>query len=374
LKRCVNLMNIPRLQNKSFLRPTVLWLAFVLSMLLLLQSGETKYDSLMRMLIQWDARLYLSIARDGYEMYPCEYNPSYICGNVGWFPMYPLVGSIVASVGLDHRLAMLGLSWAALWLAMLLLYRLVAKKWDDRTALLTLICMLLYPGSFYFLTAFPYAMFLLLVVLVFYLVETRRYGWLALPCAMLAVTYPSGIVVLLPLLWILVSSFKELSPKERFSLIGGVVAVGLALLLYCLYYWYRFDDFFLYFRFQAQSYYAHQAAFPLWTIGRSLIEFPWSNPVSLMLLFAIATAALFYSRRLPGWWQVFMFGLLLFTPTVGTTDCYYRHIVAAFPLFVMVALKWQNRRRRWLAPVYAVVCLALMFWVYLPSYRAGSLM
>jgi hypothetical protein len=367
-------MIIPRLKSKSFLWPTLLWLAFALSMLLLLQSGPTKYDSLMRTLIQWDARLYLSIARDGYEMFPCDYDPSYICGNVGWFPMYPLVGSIVGSVGLDHRWAVLGLSWLALWLALLLMYRLVAMKWGDRVALFSLVFMLLFPASLYFLTAFPYALFLVLVLLVFYLLETKRYAWLALPCACLAVTYPSGIVVTLPLVWVLVSSWGKLSSKQRLSLIAAVAAVGSALLLYCLYYWYRFDDFFLYLRFQSQSYYAHQATFPLWTIGRSLVELPWSSPVGLMLLFTIATSALFYSRKLPGWWQAFMFGLLLFTPTVGTTDCYYRHILVAFPMFVMVALAWHDPRRRWLLPAYVVACLILMLTTYLPSYRAGGLM
>ncbi len=367
-------MNISRLKSKSFLWPTALWLVFVVVILLLLQTGPTKYDSLMRTLIQWDGRLYLSIARDGYEMFPCEYNPAYICGNVGWFPMYPLLGRIIGWSGLDHRLALLGLSWVLLWLAMLVLYRIVADKWNHRTAVLTLVCMLLFPGSFYFLTAFPYALFLALAVLALYLLETKRFGLLAIPCGLLAVTYPSGVVIALPILWVLISSFKKLSPKERLSLVGALAAIGLALLLYCLYYWWRFDDFFLYLRIQSQSYYAHQASFPLWTIGRSLVELPLTSPVSLMLLFSIITTALFFTRKLPGSWQVLMFDLLLFTPTLGTTDCYYRHIVVAFPLFLMVALAAQHRRRRWLLPIYAVICLVLTLTVYLPAYRAGMLM
>ena len=45
-------MNISRLKSKSFLWPTALWLAFVFVILLLLQTGPTKYDSLVRTLIQ----------------------------------------------------------------------------------------------------------------------------------------------------------------------------------------------------------------------------------------------------------------------------------------------------------------------------------
>ena len=367
-------MIISRLKSKSFLLPTLLWLVFLLSFLLLLQTGQTKFDSLLRTLIQWDGRLYLSIARDGYEMYPCAQDPTNICGNAGWFPMYPIVACLPALIGLDHRIAILAVSWLSLWLALLVLYRLVDRRFGDRVALISLVSLLLFPGSFYYLTAFPYALYLMFAVIAVYLLDTKQYRWLALPCAALALTYPSGVVIAAPVLWVLVTRFRQLSSNDRISLAAAPVAMGLALSAFCLYYYWRFDNFFLYFTIQAQSYYAHEPAFPLWTIARSLIDLPWNSPVVLILLFTMLVTGLFYTKKLPGPWQVYLFCLLLFTPTVGTTDCYYRHIVVAFPLFVMVALAVTGPCRRKLLPLYILVCLILIFAVYLPAYKAGVLM
>lgn len=367
-------MNILRLKSKSFLLPTLLWLLFLLTFLILLQTGPTKFDSLLRTLIQWDGRLYLSIARDGYDMYPCANDPINICGNAGWFPMYPIAARLLALTGLDHRIAILAVSWLSLWLALLVLYRLVKRRYGDRVALISLVCLLLFPGSFYYLTAFPYALYLLLAVIALHLLDTEQFRWLALPCAALTLTYPSGFVIAAPVLWVLATRFKQLSKSSKLSLAGTPVAMALALLTYCLFYYWRFDNFFLYFTIQAQSYYAHEPAFPLWTIARSLIDLPWTSPVGLILLFTTFATGLFYTKKLPAPWQVYMFSLLLFTPTAGTTDCYYRHIVIAFPLFVMIALAVTEPRRRKLLPLYIVVCLVLIYTVYLPAYKAGALM
>lgn len=367
-------MNLSILKSKSFQVPTLLFLAFVLTFLTLLQTGPTKYDSLLRTLIQWDSRLYLSIARDGYELFPCGDDPSHLCGNVGWFPMYPLAAGLLARFGLEYRYALLTVTWLSLWLALLMLFRLVARRFGERAAFISLICLLLFPGSFYLLTGFPYAFFMLLLAAALYLLDTENYRWLALPCCLLCVTYPSGLVIGLPVVWVLATKYKQISQTDRNSLITTVVAMGATLLAFCFYYYWRFDDFFLYFTFQSQSYYAHEITFPLWTIIRSLHALPWSHPVALILMFVIVVTVLFYSRKLPRTWHILMFGLLLFTPSAGTTDCYYRHIVVAFPLFVMVALAVTGPRRRWLLPLYIVVCLILTFTVFLPAYKAGALM
>ena len=51
-----------------------------------------------------------------------------------------------------------------------------------------------------------------------------------------------------------------------------MVAMVLSLVSYFVYYWWKFDDFLLYFHFQGQSYYGHEATFPLWAFIASLRE------------------------------------------------------------------------------------------------------
>jgi hypothetical protein len=373
-----NAVNSSFWKNRRFWVPTLLWLASVLAYVVLLQTGEVKYDSLLRMLTQWDGQHYLSIARDGYEKFPCPWGKEYICGNIGWFPFYPLLGRLVGQVigplGLDMRVAMLAVSWLALWLALLVLYRLVENKFGPRSALYSVAALLLFPSSFYFLTAFPYSVFLLLAVCVFYGLEKEKYFPIIPAVGALAVTYPSGMVVGLPLLATLIIKWKNLKPNQRWSLLFALLTICLALVLYFGYYWWRFGDFFLYQRFQSQSYYAHRPTFPFLPIVNTLISFRWDDPVFIMLSFLLIVTVAFYSRTIPVPWQVFMFGILLFTPSFGTTTCYYRHIVVAFPLYTMIGASAQSQRRRYFLIPYALVSLVLMWEIFLPYYKTGKLM
>jgi len=367
-------MRFVNLKSKGFCLPTTLFLVFVVVQVALLQTGHRRSYTLSGNLIQWDAEHYLSIARDGYETFPCGFDPSYICGNIGWFPFYPMVTRAVASLGLDTRTALILVSWLSLWLALLILYRLVANRFDSRVALYSLVAMLLFPGSFYFLTGFPYSLYLLLTVSIFYLLESNRL-WGVIPLmACLAVTYPSGIVIGLPILFVLVSKWTKTDNRSRLALTVGLAGIGLALVAHFSYYWLEFGDFFLYMKFQAQSYYAHHVNFPLLVIARTLSTLPLRQPECIMLIFTISVVILFYRRRIPVSWQIFMFGVLLFTPTMGTTTCYYRHIVVAFPLFVMIADNINSRWRRYALGVYAVVSIYLNLSILLRDFKAGVLM
>jgi hypothetical protein len=366
-------MQLSYVKSNRFLWPTTLLAVFMLVFLVGLTSGSVKYTSLERMLIQWDGQHYLSIARDGYEMFPCPRGPHQICGNVGWFPLFPLTGRAVAWLGLDVRWALLLAGWLALWAALLLLFDLVRRQFDTTTAAGTLVALLAFPSAFYFLTAFPYALFLLLAVLTMWLLQQEHFSWLWLPSGLLAVTYPSGVVIVLPLIWYLVSRWRTLSAHGKAGLLGGVASVGAALSAYAGYYWYRFDDLLLYARFQNQPMYAHEPAFPLLTIFESLRNYSTSYSVTLIISAVVVMLVAFYRTKVPATWQLFMFGILLFTPAAGTTDCYYRHIVVAFPLAVMVGLALNDRRRRWLVPAY-IICAQVMAWVgYLPQYKEGRL-
>ncbi|MFQ5498840.1 MAG: hypothetical protein ACE5FH_04130 [Candidatus Zixiibacteriota bacterium] len=370
----VNLMKLNRIHSKSFFPPLVVFVIYLGIMLGLFMAGGGKYYSLQRALMQWDGQHYLSIARDGYVKFPCSFDRTYICGNVGWFPFYPIVASTIALSGLSINAAMLVTSWAAFAIALVLLYQLLLARFDRRVALTSLIALLLYPGSFYFLTSFPYALYLLLSITTFRLLHHGRYGWLPLPVGLLAITYPSGIVIGLPLLWILVAQWRSLQVSQRLWLSGSLASIGLTLFLYGCFYWWKFGDFFLYSRFQGQSYYAHEPAFPLTVIYETLTVLPITQPVPLMLLFAGLITAVFFTRRLPAPWQIYLFGLLLFTPTFGTTDCYYRHLVVAFPLFVLVGLGVRSKWRMAFIGVYVIAAIVLLLTVYLPAYKMGQLM
>jgi hypothetical protein len=369
-----HVQNMQRLFTRTTIFPTTLFVIFLGVTLTLLSTGQRKYESLLRVLSQWDGQHYLSIARDGYQILPCEGLPAnFICGNVGWFPLYPLIGKVVLITGIDARFGMLALSWLAIWGALVLLYRLLSKMFDSTIAKVSCVLLLLFPTSFYFTCVFPYSWYLLLTVVTMTLLYEGRYQWLFIPCGMLAATYPSGALIGLPVAYEFFVRRKELSTQAQTYLLVALLAIPTAIVLYFTYYWIAFDDFLLYTHFQGQSYYAHKLSIPLVTLFLSFKSMPIMHPEILAVLFAFGTLILFYTRKLPIGWLLFMLGVLLFTPTFGTTQCYYRHIVVAFPLSVMVALAWQSKRK-WLVPVYAIVALWLYVTVYLPQFKLGTLM
>jgi len=367
------LMDLQALKRKSFLLPLALFVLFTVSVCVLLSTGAVKHDSLVRTLTQWDGQHYLSIARDGYVKFPCQSNPQEICGNTGWFPLYPMLGWLLSQVGIPVGYAMIVVSWLALLAALLLLYRLLKRKFDRRTAITSLVALLLFPSSFYYLTVFPYSLSLLLAVITFDLMERHKYTFLWLPVALLTVAYPSGVVIGLPIAWILFRDWRTLDSKDRLALCASLAAIGLALVAYFAYYWIVFDDFWLYVHFQAKSYYSHKPTVPLIPIVNSLITLPYYHPVFISLVFGLVGAMLFITRRIGAPWLIYLFAILLFTPTMGTTDCYYRHITMAFPFSVMVGLAMQTRRRV-LAIAWLLLSAFLAVAFYLRWYKIGVLM
>jgi hypothetical protein len=361
-------------KSQSFWFPTVCVIAFLAVVVVVFQTGDLKYQSLSRGLSQWDGQHYLSIARDGYEKYSCYWNTSYICGNIGWFPFYPLTGRLVALTGISINWSLIISSWVALWLALLILYRLVESKYDRTTAVYATLALLLFPTSFYFATGFPYSLYLLLATLTFYLIHKEQYPWLMLLTGFLAVTYPSGSVIGLPIAYHLLRNWKKLTNVGRMQLLGAMAFMGVAILTYFTYNYLKFGDFFLYLTYQHQSFYGHHLSFPLITIYSALTNLPADHPHFLITVLTVGVVVLTYSRRLDIESQLLMFGILLFTPTFGTLLCYYRHIVVAFPLFVMIGLAANCRWRRYLVAIYAVVSLVLAWEVFVPAFKKGLLM
>ncbi len=375
LRVCGNLMIISRLKSKSFWIPTVLFFLFLISFVIVMQTGQVKYYGVNRTLSQWDGQHYLEIARDGYQKFPCAYNPSYICGNVGWFPFYPLLGWIFSLGGLVNvDWTLLIISWLACWLALLLLFDIVKKRTGPVPATYTILAVLLYPASFYFLTTFPYSVYLLMAVCLYIALDRHKYKLVWPLTFLLAVTYPSGIVTALPVAYTLFSRWEKESWRDRIWLAAGTAAPVAGLVCYGLYYLVKFGDFFLYQHFQAQGYYAHEISFPFKVVYDTLKYQNYNSPILLILIFVITTLLLFYTRKVSVRWQVFMFAVLLFTPTFGTTDCYYRHVVVAFPLFMMVGYSATSFWRRLLFPVYLIAGLFLMWKFFVPMFKLGGLM
>ncbi|UCE23423.1 MAG: hypothetical protein JSU74_08950 [Candidatus Zixiibacteriota bacterium] len=353
---------------------SVLFVAYLVIVLVALQTGERRYHSLGRELVQWDGQLYLSIARDGYESFPPTTTQPYITGNVGWFPFYPLLGRALSYTGLTTPWSLIVLSWICLWLALIVIYSLVESKFGERTAIFTVLAAFLYPTSFYFVAAFPYSLYLLLAVVTFYLLHRQKYALLWLPTAGLAVTYPSGMVIALPIAYHLIRHWKALRRSQRVWLAVAILAIGVAILAYFFHYYVKFGDFFLYFHYQSQYLHGHSLTFPLVTLYKFMTELSFTHLEFLIVALTLGFAVLTYTRKMDGEWQVYLLAVLLFTPTFGTIQCYYRHVLVAFPLFVMLGMAAGSPRRKYLFGGYVVASALLAWFVFVPAFKKAVLM
>lgn len=195
----------------------------------------------------WDGQWYFHIAHNGYHCPEIpERNDPNQC-NVGFFPMLPLMGSLLHRAGVDLFYALPIVSQAA-WLGSVLLLLLVARSFTviRPVHLLLVMAFMSYPGSLYAFTSYAESMLTFCSLLVFalsawYLRKPRKALLIALSvvCALGALTKATALLVAgIPLLVAVLDRTRSdrAFSKERLQLglatLAGVLAL-LGFLVFC---------------------------------------------------------------------------------------------------------------------------------------------
>ncbi|MEU9085394.1 hypothetical protein [Streptomyces sp. NPDC048357] len=109
---------------------------------------------------RWDSAHYLSIAKTGYEMFWCrDRYPDFrdvMCGNVAWFPGYPMSVRAVSATGLSHELSAVIVTEVSLFGMFAVLWWLLGARLTWATGL-TLAIGTVFPGGIYLHAVFPLA-------------------------------------------------------------------------------------------------------------------------------------------------------------------------------------------------------------------------
>ncbi len=219
----------------SLAPPLVLW-AMVVGMLVAVTTANGFDPFLSRTWARWDSGLYLSIARRGYDLFPCA--PKMIgghlathrwCGNAGWFPAYPWLAGGLNRLGLPLEPTAVGISWLFALGTLVLLWVTFLQRRLGMPALGCLVFAAFVPGQIYDYAIFPMSMLAFFTVLHLWLLDRRRWLPAGLAGAVAAMTYPLG-VMLAPVaaLWILfvLRDATWLERLRRACLSGGVTAAG----------------------------------------------------------------------------------------------------------------------------------------------------
>jgi hypothetical protein len=153
-------------------------------------------------------------------------------GSAAFFPLYPLLIRFLSPLLGGHPLAAaFFISHAAAYGAMAFLYFLTASEWDERVARRTVLYLAVFPTSFFLLSPYSEALYLLLVLACLWGARRGRWAVAGLTGAGAAATRNLGVLLVLPLV---VEAFQrwreERAPRRLVTSVAwsALVVIGLA--------------------------------------------------------------------------------------------------------------------------------------------------
>lgn len=221
-------------------RGALFLLAFAGQVLVPLHPGSTVHPSPSSLFLngwfRWDADWYLSIVIRGYS-----WDPGAHSGNVAFFPLYPILVSLVGRLIGNFNLAALVASNLCFALALVLLYAFVLARFDRPVARRTVLFVAFAPFALFYGAVYTESLFLLCAVLSFWLVE-RDQWWLGCLVGMLcSMTRLIGLT-LGPALLLLYLQQRKFQPRRiGWNILSlGLIPLGTA--LYAVYLGIRVGD------------------------------------------------------------------------------------------------------------------------------------
>lgn len=297
----------------------------------------------------WDGRLYVDIAKYGYSATPLN-NAG--MANYAFFPLYPLLISLVAFVVGHHAIAGLIVSNVSLIVACIYIYRYVSLDEDaDRAAAFRAAkYLILFPVAFLFSAVLTESLFVALSIMCLY--YARRGNWLiaGMPGFLVATTRLPGLAILLPLAYEYLRQHVTWTaprrPDVRGVLTPGLVALllpPLGLGLWATYNYFLTGDMLGFIHIQAT--WGGRFAWPPIELASRLS--PANQYIFTGAVFTVAALVLmvlFHKKVDFGSW---IFGMaLICIPLFSAHSCYsmLRYLAVVFPLCIIAAKVTKSRR------------------------------
>ena len=136
---------------------------------------------------RWDAVHYIDIATIGYHG-----------TDMAFFPLYPLLISIVGRILGNHLIAGLLISNVALFFGLLYLYKLVEHEFDRHVARRAIFYISVFPTAVFFSAVYTESLFLMLTVASFYYMRERNWWIAAVFGFFAALTRVEGVLLVVP--------------------------------------------------------------------------------------------------------------------------------------------------------------------------------
>ena len=330
----------------------------------------------------WDGVWFIKIAADGYAGND---------GTVAFFPLYPLMVRWVG-IAFHNNLVIAGIvvSLACYFAAMYFLYRLVEARYGPVVAYRTCLYISIFPTAFYWQAVYSESMFLMLSLACILWSTEGRWKIAGLAGLLAALTRSAGFLLIVPMV---ICYYEQRGWKLRRTdaSAASLLMIPEGLMVWMAYLSLGFGKPLLFA--QVQDQWRRYMAVPTFALWKSLeaafegarqlisaqtsrLYWPAAQPGAAMPLavanlinlssFVVACLAIFYGlRRLPvalSAYAVVTIGYpLLFPATSMPLMSMPRFLLAAFPIFMSIAIATERRPRRHLiyAGLMIVFCVIL---------------
>src|SRR3989344_5217579 len=305
---------------------TIIVLIWILSVSMIFFIG--KEGNFFESLSNWDGGHYIGIAQNGYSE-KFQY---------AFFPLYPITINLLNNFVGNYLLSAVLISIISTFFGLQLLYKLMSLDFDRKIADKVIAGILIFPTSFYFLTAYSEGLFFLLTIAAFYFLRTRKLFWAVVFASLASATRLSGLAVVLGLI-IEVYLTEGINKKNWYILLSP-----LGFLIYCYFLYTNTGDPFYFIT--AENYWLRTLSLPgigFWETLKSIFTpgFIDKNITAATdLIFGIFGLGLAIRtfRFLPISFSIYSFLSVimpLLTPSLSSIP---RFLLPIFPLFILIAL------------------------------------
>jgi Mannosyltransferase (PIG-V) len=311
---------------------------------------------------RWDSLYYLDIARHGYYVTPGHPHP-----NVVFFPLYPLLISIVAMItGGNVALAGWVVSTLALAGAVVVFRQFLRAFHPTIDPDAPIFYLLIFPTAFFLNAVYTEALFLLLSLSTFYFALQGRFARAGIVGLLAALTRVTGVLLFVPAAW------ELLRRRGRWAIGSGsflaLCLIPLGTALFFGYHYWLFGDGLLFFKVES----AFGRAFRL-NRGHFLLS---SHPSVVNLLLDVAFlgfgTVMAYAAFRRGWtsYGLYMAVTLVVAVSTGSLMSIGRYMLVLFPMYiVLAAIRSEHVARAYV--LGSLLLLALNLSLFVNWYWAG---
>ncbi|MDD3190922.1 MAG: mannosyltransferase family protein [Candidatus Pacebacteria bacterium] len=313
---------------------------------------------------RWDSLWYLDIAQNGYRFDGLEQ-----LSNIVFFPLYPILISIASffTAG-DFVLAGWAISSLFLFLSLVYLFKITKKFHPEADPFLAIFLLLIFPTAFFLNAVYTESLFLFLTVAAFYYGMEKNFVRAGIFGMLVSLTRITGILLFIPLLWEFFRSCDFKLKNCKSPNILPLFLIPLGTLIFFLYHYFRFGNFFLFLDVEkawGRAFSLQEEHFQFLT-SPAIVNFLLD---AFFVIFILAVTSLVF-KKLRFSYGLYMLSTVALAISTGTLMSVGRYFLILFPIYILLAsVKNQYVRQAWI--LASTLFFAMYTILFVNNYWAG---